>query len=218
MSQNVEERKKCNRELAAEDGCLNSAFTLNKWFVKVRPCYGIGKVCFSFVLKTQKAEEKGKISFDVYMDMDEFDNWCDDILDRTMAKQIALERKNSADKPFYTFTTGENGSYKMSFGFSTVSDVNICGKGNHKESGKPVGNYLTANVPVNYSWLRTLAKYYRRTSAAWFAKISDIILSASQKKANSLNDNYSDESNTFDHMDAQESQTEEKESAAREGP
>lgn len=57
MSQNVEERKKCNRELAAEDGCLNSAFTLNKWFVKVRPCYGIGKVCFSFVLKTQKAEE-----------------------------------------------------------------------------------------------------------------------------------------------------------------
>ena len=42
MSQNVEERKKCNRELAAEDGCLNSAFTLNKWFVKVRPCYGIG--------------------------------------------------------------------------------------------------------------------------------------------------------------------------------
>ena len=74
MSQNVEERKKCNRELAAEDGCLNSAFTLNKWFVKVRPCYGIGKVCFSFVLKTQKAEEKGKISFDVYMDMDEFDN------------------------------------------------------------------------------------------------------------------------------------------------
>lgn len=166
MSQNVEERKKCNRELAAEDGCLNSAFTLNKWFVKVRPCYGIGKVCFSFVLKTQKAEEKGKISFDVYMDMDEFDNWCDDILDRTMAKQIALERKNSADKPFYTFTTGENGSYKMSFGFSTVSDVNICGKGKHKESGKPVGNYLTANVPVNYSWLRTLAKYYRRTSAA----------------------------------------------------
>lgn len=199
-------------------GCLNSAFTLNKWFVKVRPCYGIGKVCFSFVLKTQKAEEKGKISFDVYMDMDEFDNWCDDILDRTMAKQIALERKNSADKPFYTFTTGENGSYKMSFGFSTVSDVNICGKGKHKESGKPVGNYLTANVPVNYSWLRTLAKYYRRTSAAWFAKISDIILSASQKKANSLNDNYSDESNTFDHMDAQESQTEEKESAAREVP
>ena len=218
MSQNVEERKKCNRELAAEDGCLNSAFTLNKWFVKVRPCYGIGKVCFSFVLKTQKAEEKGKISFDVYMDMDEFDNWCDDILDCTMAKQIALERKNSADKPFYTFTTGENGSYKMSFGFSTVSDVNICGKGKHKESGKPVGNYLTANVPVNYSWLRTLAKYYRRTSAAWFAKISDIILSASQKKANSLNDNYSDESNTFDHMDAQESQTEEKESAAREVP
>ena len=72
-------------------------------------------MCFSFVLKTQKAEEKGKISFDVYMDMDEFDNWCDDILDRTMAKQIALERKNSADKPFYTFTTGENGSYKMSF-------------------------------------------------------------------------------------------------------
>lgn len=81
---------KSKRRICAEDGCLNSAFTLKKWFVKIRPCYQIDKVRFSFVLKTEKPDERGKISFDVYMEMDTFDNWCDDILNHTLEKESTL--------------------------------------------------------------------------------------------------------------------------------
>lgn len=210
MEKTAEKERKSKRVMTAEDGCLNSAFTLNKWFVKVRPCYGIGKVCFSFVMKTSNPKEKGKISFDVYMEMDTFDNWCDDILDRTMESRISYERKNNCDKPYYTFTTGENGAYTVKFCFSTVSDVNISGKGKHKENGTQTGNFLFANVPVTYDWLRTLAKYYKRTSESWFAKIADTILEASSKKGSYQNDDYADETNTFDAEGTQERQIDEK--------
>ena len=87
---------KSKRRICAEDGCLNSAFTLKKWFVKIRPCYQIDKVRFSFVLKTEKPDERGKISFDVYMEMDTFDNWCDDILNHTLEKRVNVERQSQS--------------------------------------------------------------------------------------------------------------------------
>lgn len=194
---------KSKRRICAEDGCLNSAFTLKKWFVKIRPCYQIDKVRFSFVLKTEKPDERGKISFDVYMEMDTFDNWCDDILNHTLEKRVNVERQSQSQKPYYSFVTGENGGYTVEFSYSTLSDVNIHGKGRHKENGSPVGNILNANVPVNFDWLRTTAKYFIRTSKAWFENMSDIILDSSKSYRDGIDDYYGDETNTFDREESQ---------------
>ena len=35
------------RQRYAEEGCINAAFTLNGWFVKIKPAYAIDKVIFS---------------------------------------------------------------------------------------------------------------------------------------------------------------------------
>lgn len=216
-NQNNEKRKESARVLTAKDGCLSSAFTLNKWFVKVKPCYAIGKVCFSFVLKKTEAERnnsdsksgKQQNAFDIYIEMDEFDNWCDDILsvNHTLERRIENERKAQSAKPYYSITTGTKGAYTLKFCYSTVSDVNISGKGNHKENGVPVGQTLYANVPVSFSWLRTLAKYFKRTSKPWFDNISNIILESSTKRHDIYDDNYADENNTFDYENSQSQET-----------
>ena len=54
------------RQRYAEEGCINAAFTLNGWFVKIKPAYAIDKVIFSFVAKGSS----GKQSFNVYVDLD----------------------------------------------------------------------------------------------------------------------------------------------------
>lgn len=84
-----ENEKKSKRRIYAEEGLLNAAFTLNGWFVKLKPAYAIDKMVFCFVKKNTKAAQ----SFNVYMDLDDFDIWMSDIENFRMKRIIDEEGK-----------------------------------------------------------------------------------------------------------------------------
>lgn len=175
--------KKSLRKKYAEEGCLNAAFTLDGWFVKIKPAYDIDKVVFSFV----KKGTDGKTSFDVYLDMDIFDLWMDDVSTYRMKKVIDTEKANGEKYPKeYKSVTGENGSFTVGVCASEklAGMYVINGSGKHKEDGKLTGNLLRAFVPVDYNWLRITAKYYKRTCTEHFSELSGIILSESRKQHN----------------------------------
>lgn len=149
------------RQRYAEEGCINAAFTLNGWFVKIKPAYAIDKVIFSFVAKGSS----GKQSFNVYVDLDIFDLWMDDVSSFRMLRK--LQEENAAGKKYpeaYKVVTGENGSYMVGFCVSTKENmIAINGSGKHKENGAQTGDTLRAFIPVSYDWLRITAKYSRMT-------------------------------------------------------
>lgn len=165
------------RQRYAEEGCINAAFTLNGWFVKIKPAYAIDKVIFSFVAKGSS----GKQSFNVYVDLDIFDLWMDDVSSFRMLRK--LQEENAAGKKYpeaYKVVTGENGSYMVGFCVSTKENmIAINGSGKHKENGAQTGDTLRAFIPVSYDWLRITAKYYKRTCLEHFKKLATTILTES---------------------------------------
>lgn len=171
------------RQKHAEEGCLNAAFTEKGWFVKIKPAYAIDKVVFCFV----KKGSSGKDSFNVYLDLDVFDLWMDDVQSFRLTKIIANEVQQGQTYPaYYKSVTGENGSYMVGICASskTPGMYVINGSGKHKENGKQVGNTLKAFVPVSYDWLRITAKYYQRTCASRFSNLANTILKESQAHHN----------------------------------
>lgn len=151
----MNERKKSRRQKMADEGVLNSQYTQNGWFVKVKPAFGITKIVFSFVMKGKAGE-----GFDIYMDLDTFDNWADDIERRNIFEQILANEKNAGEQfpKTYKYITGDNG--EKSVGIANAK----------KGSGYIINgvscinnNKVFANVPVDMDWLRTTVKYYRRS-------------------------------------------------------
>lgn len=180
---NNNDERKSNRQKYAEEGCLNAAFTQNSWFIKIKPAYDIDKVIFCFVQKGSS----GKSSFNVYMDLDLFDLWMDDVLSYRLSRIIENEKNAGEIYPkFYKAVTGEKGAYTV--GICASSKLPgmfvINGTGKHKDKGVQVGNTLVGNVPVDYNWLRVTAKYYQRTCKSRFENLSNTILTESRAHHN----------------------------------
>ena len=178
MSNETKENKS-KRLSYAEEGLLNAAYTLNKWFVKIKPVYNIDKVKFCFVLKGTGSSK----SFDVYMDLDEFDLWMDDVMSYRMKSTIDAEAANGEKYPkTYKFITGDNGALSVGLCKSSENDGYVInGQGKHKENGAYTGETLKAFVPVSYNWLRITAKWFRRTSSKRFEFLADTIITESAK-------------------------------------
>lgn len=159
----MEQKNQTRREISrrqemANEGVINAQFTQKGWFVKVKPAISIHKIIFDFV-------EKGKngSGFAIYVDLDTFDNWVDDILDRTMLRVLASEKEANESYPkFYKFTTGENAEKSVGIANSTGNNGGYVINATTVVDKKKV----YANVPVNYDWLKTTAKYYRRVTKA----------------------------------------------------
>jgi len=143
---------------AAKEGILLEQYTQNGWFVKVKAtALVIDKVLFSFVKKGQNGA-----GFDVYMDIDKFDLWCDDILSGRVATIITAEKKAGITEPKdIKYITGENGAKYVGICPSTLGKAfgTISGKGLDK-NGKVIFGY----VPVSYDDLRIMAKRFKRVS------------------------------------------------------
>lgn len=147
--------RKSRRQMMAEEGCINEQYTLDGYFVKVKPAFEITKIVFCFVMKGHKGA-----GFDIYMDIDRFDNWADDILNYKFERIMADEKASGAKYPkHYKYTTGNNG--EKSVGFANASNGN-----GYVINGVTVidGKKTIANVPVDMDWLRTTAKYFRRAA------------------------------------------------------
>ena len=101
------ENKDSKNMKAAKEGVLLEQYTLKGWFVKVKAtAFAIDKVIFSFVKKGTNGS-----GFDVYMDIDKFDLWCDDILSGRVASVISAEKKAGVKEPqTFKYVTGTDGA------------------------------------------------------------------------------------------------------------
>lgn len=81
------ENKTTARQNMASEGVLNEQYTLNSWFVKVKIAYGIDRVVFSFVEKGKKGK-----GFDVYMNIDVFYNWMEDVKNYQFKKSLPKKK------------------------------------------------------------------------------------------------------------------------------
>lgn len=174
---NDQNTKKCKRVSASLNGVIAEQYTLDGWFVKVKPIFSLDpknafaynwpSIEFSFVKKGSNGE-----GFDIYMDMDIFDLWADDVLDKTFMRNIESERAAKKQYPeIYKYVTGSNGEKSVGFcpgrnGSSIV--INGC---TVKDGKKVYGN-----VPVSYDWIRTLMKWYRRVTKSYYSMMTDLII------------------------------------------
>ena len=181
MDKNKEEEKslsKGKRVSCAENGLIAEQYTQNGWFVKIKPIFSLDKknefaynrptILFSFVEKGKKGA-----GFDIYMDMDVFDLWADDVLDitRTFAKTIEAESNSGEKYPkTYKYVTGTNGEKSVGFCKSTINGAFASINGCTVKDGKKV----FANVPVDLNWIRSCMKWYRRITAPYFAMMAEL--------------------------------------------
>lgn len=150
------------QEERTKEGLFIAIYTKDGYFLKVKPAYAIHKIKFSFV----KLGSNGQ-GFDIYMDVDTFDNLTDDILTFRLYRAIEDERKKNEQYPSaFTYTTGDKGMKSIAIGHGKFG-VLIQGTEDKK-------NY--ARVPCSYDDLRTMAKYYCRTKEQYFNQISNQIL------------------------------------------
>ena len=146
------------RQLCDEGG-FAAFYTQKGYFVKVKPVYQIDKVKFCFVEKGKKGS-----GFDIYVDTDEFDLLCDDILSERMAKQI--QKENSEYPSAWKYVTGEKGNKSVAIGKSKNGGVVI--------HGAVIGEKkMNAFVPCTYNDLRKMAKNYQRFSQGYWNEICD---------------------------------------------
>lgn len=154
----------------AEEGLLGAQYTRDSWFVKIKPILSLDgsnrfaedrpSILFSFVKKGTNGE-----GFNIYVDIDTFDNWADDVLSESerFYNILSKERKRNSKYPvYYKYVTGNNGEKSVGFapaekGFAVINGVT------HSK-----GKMLAANVPISYGWLKTVCKKYRYVSREWY--------------------------------------------------
>lgn len=174
------EVKASKRQKMASEGVLNEQYTLNSWFVKIKAAYGIDRVCFSFV-------EKGKNGkgFDVYVELDTFCNWMEDVQNYRMYKIIEAEKASGEKYPkSYKFITGVNGEKSVGFAPATSNAAFVVINGTYKsDSGTQY-----ANVPVDYNWLRTTARWFFLTSNKWYENMAVATVKGSNAYHNKLDE------------------------------
>lgn len=196
MGNNSEQSSKQSKRITASaNGVIAEQYTLDGWFVKVKPIFSLDpknafaynwpSIEFSFVKKGSKGE-----GFDIYVDMDVFDLWADDVLDvsKTFLKTIERERSSGNSLPdTYKYITGSNG--EKSVGFCPARKGNgIVVNGCTVKDGKKI----FGNVPVSYDWIRTMMKWYRRVTKPYYAMMTDRIIQGMTSNWNYNNHNMDD--------------------------
>lgn len=176
-SKNDQNTKQCKRVSASLNGVIAEQYTLDGWFVKVKPIFSLDSknafaynwpsIEFSFVKKGSNGE-----GFDIYMDMDIFDLWADDVLDKTFMRNIESERAAGKQYPeTYKYITGSNGEKSVGFCPSRNGSFIVINGCTVKDGKKVFGN-----VPVSYDWIRTLMKWYRRVTKPYYSMMTDLII------------------------------------------
>lgn len=169
------EKRISRLEKMARDGAFKEQYA-KEWFVKIKPAYGIDKVLFSFVMKNTS----GKTFFDIYVDMDVFDVWADDILSNYFEQRILAESKAGEVYPKeYKYVTGDDGKLNVGFMYSTMYNcplINATAGMKNKD-----GKIIYAKIPLPMVWLKAVARQFKRTSAARFAELDKIMMEAANK-------------------------------------
>lgn len=161
MEKTIESKRPNSRSSLLKNGCYAAFYTLNGYFLKIKPALAIDKVVFSFVKKGTSGS-----GFDIYTDVDKFDLLCDDILNRELQSKI---QTSSMQNPAWDYTTGEKGNKTLKI-FQGNNGIVI--NGYVKETK------LTGNVPVKLEELRIMAKWHRRVSSIYFEQMAQECIKA----------------------------------------
>lgn len=156
-----ESKRPNSRSSLLKSGCYAAYYTLNGYFLKIKPALAIDKVVFSFVKKGTSGN-----GFDIYADIDKFDLLCDDILNRELQRKL---ENSSLQKPAWDYTTGEKGNKTLKI-FQGNNGIVI--------NGYVVNEKLTGNVPVKLEELRIMAKWHRRVSSIYFEQMAQECIKA----------------------------------------
>ncbi len=148
------------------DGAIAAFYTLNGYFLKIRPCFPIDKVKFSFV----KKGSEGQDTLDIYVNTEDFDNFCDDVLSGVMQKKVAAD---DGDFPnAWTYATGENASKKLSFGSGNSQPYVFQGRYNKINAFVGVGDWLE---------IKNMAKMWRRVSKSYYEELVGVFMDGMKK-------------------------------------
>lgn len=161
MAKENENKRPNSRSSLLKNGCYSAFYTLNGYFVKVKPALAIDKVVFSFVKKGTSGT-----GFDIYVDVDKFDLLCDYILSKELLSNL---KDSSLNAPAWDYTTGEKGNKSLKI-FQGNNGIVINGYVKEKNQN--------GNIPVKYDELRTMAKWHRRISAIYFEQMAQECIKA----------------------------------------
>lgn len=173
----MEEQKISKLRQRLEDGCIAEFYTLNGFFCKVRPTLCIDKVKFSFVKKGSAGEE----STDIYVNTDNFDELCDEILSRRLEEKIAEQKGQYPDA--WQYVTGDNGCKTLAIGKGSSQPIVIQGRETEKK-GENTVNKVNAFVGIaSYNDLVPMAKWWRRASEKYYSELSEVLITGMNKNA-----------------------------------
>lgn len=157
----------CNTSKKAEEmkeGTFAS-FYGQKFFCKVKQALGIGKVHFSFVEIGKKGE-----GVDIYVNADDFDILCDDILNGRLQKKMAESQSKYPDA--WKYATGTEASKQLAIGKGDRMPVIIQGYDSKKNKRINVG-------VMKYDEMRIMAKWWKRLSTQYYEGLVELCLKAS---------------------------------------
>ncbi len=170
MKSNSKTQRPNSRSALLKSGCIGAFYTLNGYFLKVKPAYKIDKVIFSFVQKGKSGE-----GFDIYVDIDKFDLLCDSILSKDFGKLLP---ESNQEHPAWKYVTGNNGSKSLTI-FKGNHGIVIHGYDGQKKRN--------ASVPVYYTDLQITAKWHRRIFSKYSEKLILFCMQAMEDKSKYFN-------------------------------
>jgi len=150
-----------------KDGTF-AAFYTEKYFCKVKQALGIDKVHFAFV-------EIGKqgAGIDIYVDVDDFDNLCDEIMTGRLLQKMKESTSSYPDS--WKYATGTDASKKLAIGKGSKTPVVVQGRDTKAEKNIFIG-------VMSYDELRSMAKWWKRISKKYFEELVEVCLSASNNR------------------------------------
>lgn len=164
QNQKKEEKQYKTKKDEMKDGTM-IAFYGEKAFCKVKQALGIDRVHFAFVEKGTKGS-----GIDVYVDADDFDNLCDDILSGAFKHEIANDKGSYPSA--WEIKTGENATKKVAIGKSTRYAAAIHGYDASQKKNIMIGI-------LSYNELKNMAKWWRRVSVNYYDELASVCRNAS---------------------------------------
>lgn len=205
----MSEKRITENQQNAEEGIFGVYYG-SEWFVKIKPAFGtngkgIDRVLFAFV-NFKKDKETKKVtfvkSFDIYMHINIFDIWADDILSGRFMDIINKEAAAGESYPkYYKFETGTSNEKSVGFMYSSKKDGPAINASDIVE-----GRKVYATLPLDEIWLRSIAKQFQRTVAPRYLELDSIMM----KAANSYSHEIPPEDDDMDSVPVIEEEEEKK--------
>ena len=160
------------------EGCIMEVYTRSD-FVKVYPAFGIDKIQFSFV----KIGSGGQEKLDVYVGLNEFNNLCENIEDKSF--QIALRNDKEQYPSAWKINTGTKGTKHVAVGTMISQNDNQPAMFINGSDGASKKRFF---VMTTYADLQNMAFWFdiasgKRQVSGYYAELLSILQHGMKERA-----------------------------------